>query len=1248
MNDTKTPVPSTVPVTKKARSWLITGAVGLFSAIVFGILYLFVLAPSIPDGNIGWFLFSFATGLTMIVMPCTLPLAFVIVPLSMGKGLIRGIAMALAFGLGIAVTLSMYGVAAALLGGVAIDALGADLDSIKNWVYTIAGTFALLFALSEIGLMNFHMPTYKGAAPAAIQKHGELIKAFMLGLFLGNVGVGCPHPATPLILIEIASSGDVLYGWLLFLTHAIGRILPLLLLAFMAILGVNGLNWLMARKDAVERTTGWAMVFVAGFILTLGLFSHDWWVNSGIHSGLETLTQEHRVNELMNDTLNTSVAHVHGFEDGTGLFGMPLHWGNWFLVTMWIFPMWWWYKKKKKAVEGGDDLCQEKVLKVKRNFLIVIALFIVVIFTYFLPQNFYLNSMNGDDHGEAAHDNADDHHGADASVNPEGIHAMPDGTIMNANGDVLEGGHVMPDGTIMLADGTTIGGAPSNIPAEATLYGVDAEGLPFANDPETVELVDGDSYDITAFYVQKEIGNRTLRMLAYNGSVPGPFIKAPQGSEVTINFTNNTDLDQTIHSHGLRLDNNFDGVPGLTQNVVKPGNSHSYTIKFEDAGVFWYHPHTRSDYGQEMGLYGNYIVEPIDGYTSPVNRQIPLVIDDILIENDKIFDFYKEITNFALLGRFGNEYLVNGEQDYSLEVEKGEVIRFLVTNVANARTYNLSLPGAEMKMVGADIGNYEREKFTEEFLISPSERMIVEAYFKESGTYSLTHSTPDGEVVLTEFVVGEESVDESYAEEFNILNENQDVIDEFNTFRSYISKDADKKLLLTVDLEGMVDHSAHGHATNDVEVDPYAGIHAMPNGDVMLGSGEVITGATVMDDGTIVLADGTVPGAPSIPKTRLESLQWNDETMSDKVNTSENVTWKMIDEDTGASSMMIPIADWTFVEGDLVKIRLTNDATADHVMQHPIHLHGQQFVVLTENGEINDNMAWKDTVLVFPGEVVEILVDMSNLGEWMSHCHISEHLHAGMMMQFRVENQNGYATGDEFRATVPAGMGHNMPSSDTKKSSQEFTFETPVTQSGYSVFAEPARFNEGVRQEITLTLFDSELNGVVLSESYSEPLGITFVKSNNTQNFYTYPGNTTFDAVDHGGASHDNADGHHDAAPAPVHDNSDGHHGFNLVETAHAHGGTEDGHADATGRVYQYTVPVFFPEKGFYRAFIEFVPEGASEPIVLSVDVEVISSSFSVDNYGWSESKKWWILLTMSFILTLPLVVGVRKYINVK
>lgn len=1202
MAEPVTSVPSTID-TSKARSWLIFGAIGVFVSIVFGLLYLFVLAPNVPNGSVGWFLFSFATGLTMIVMPCTLPLAFVIVPLSMGKGLVKGLGMAVAFGVGIATTLSLYGVAAALLGGIAIDALGADLDSIKNWVYFVAGIFALVFALSEIGLLNFHMPTYSGSAPAFIQKRGEFIKAFLLGLFLGNVGVGCPHPATPLILIEIASSGDVLYGWLMFLVHAIGRILPLLLLAFLAILGVNGLNWLMTRKDAVEKTTGWAMVFVAGFILTLGLFSHDWWVNSGIHSGLEVITQEARFNALINDTLGTDVAHVHGLEVGEGLFGLPLSLGNWFLVSVWIIPIWWWYFRKKKGMELGTAQCDAKLLSVKRNFLIVISIFIVVTFTHFLPKNFYLESISGvghgDDHGSETEHLHDDSHAHGDNSATAGAHVMSDGTIMGADGNVLLGAHAMPDGTIMMSDGTVISETKSmgGAAMAGEKFSKSTDGLPDAINPETIELKNGDSYNITAYYVKKEIGNRTLRMLSYNGSVPGPFIKVSQGAEIDINFTNNSDIGQTIHSHGVRVDNNFDGVPGLTQNIVAPGESFTYKVKFDDSGVYWYHPHTRDDYGQEMGLYGNYLIEPEAGYSSPVNREIPLVIDDVLIENNQIADFYKEFTNFALLGRFGNEYLINGEKNYTLTVKSGEVVRFFVTNVSNARTYNLSLPGATMKMVGADIGQYEREYFAKSFLLSPAERVIVEAYFDDPGTYQLLHTMPDGDIELVRFVVSDENVETSYEADFNLLNTNKTVVDEFSNFRSYLNSDPEKKLLLTLDVIGnTVDHSAHAHG---------------------------------------VVTEGS-----------LGQIQWNDATHGDYVNTTNNIIWKLVDQDS--NKVNLSIDDWTFTKGSLVKIRLTNDAAADHVMQHPIHLHGQRFVILSKDGVPNQNFVWKDTVLVLPGETVDILVDMSNLGEWMTHCHISEHLHAGMMMPFRVEDENGYATGDEYRAENPTAKPSNqhmmqanvqMMNMDVNKripnNDANFDFNSSFPTSDYRLSVDKTTLQAGKVVQFAFSILDKSGKVVSMSSDWSIPVSVLFVKSDNAEKIKTFPGNTAFD-------SYAPVDTH----ITPVHDNSDGHHGLNIINTVYASGGDDHNH-DADG-TFSYSVPVAFVEKGIYKAFVSFVPQGESDIIVLPLDVEVLSGGYSVDNYGWSKTTKWWILFLGSLILMAPLVWVVRKYVNVE
>src|SRR5690606_8239322 len=122
------------------------------------------------------------------------------------------------------------------------------------------------------------------------------------------------------------------------------------------------------------------------------------------------------------------------------------------------------------------------------------------------------------------------------------------------------------------------------------------------------------------------------------------------------------------------------------------------------------------------------------------------------------------------------------------------------------------------------------------------------------------------------------------------------------------------------------------------------------------------------------------------------------------------VRWILRDTDTKKENM--DIDDWIFKKRELVKIEIFNNPNAEHVMQHPIHFHGQRFLILDRDGVPNENMVWKDTTLVLPGETINILVEMSNPGVWMTHCHIAEHLHAGMMLNFRVEEEDGTAVGD--------------------------------------------------------------------------------------------------------------------------------------------------------------------------------------------------------------------------------------------
>ncbi|OGZ96638.1 MAG: hypothetical protein A3I44_01155 [Candidatus Sungbacteria bacterium RIFCSPLOWO2_02_FULL_51_17] len=400
--------------------------VGLLFFIIGGLLFFlfFDFASLAKDGGahigLGWYALSYAAGLTMIVLPCTLPLAFVVVPLSMGKGPVKGLSIALAFGVGVVATLSMYGVVTAYLGNAAISGLGASIETVKNYMYLFAGLFAYVFALGELGLVKFRMPTYSGAYPMFIQRQKDVIKALMLGLFLGNIGIGCPHPATPFILTRIATSGDIYEGWLLFFVHAIGRILPLLLLAILGIIGVNALSFVVTHKEKIERATGWGMVFVAGFILTLGLFSHDWWVNSGQHTLFEEIVQEQRFTTSIAENLGVENVHRHGpIAVPQTLFDLPWQLGNWFLVFVWVLPFWWYYRRKKAGLSALPDdeqrVWRAKLTTLFWNYILLTALLLLLV-VYVLPTRFYQQSLSEsmmhDDAETVAHaheDEPDDH-----------------------------------------------------------------------------------------------------------------------------------------------------------------------------------------------------------------------------------------------------------------------------------------------------------------------------------------------------------------------------------------------------------------------------------------------------------------------------------------------------------------------------------------------------------------------------------------------------------------------------------------------------------------------------------------------------------------------------------------------------------------------------------------------------------------------------------------------------------------------
>ena len=229
-----------------------------------------------------------------------------------------------------------------------------------------------------------------------------------------------------------------------------------------------------------------------------------------------------------------------------------------------------------------------------------------------------------------------------------------------------------------------------------------------------------------------------------------------EGTEIVVHVENHGDLDTTVHWHGLRLENRYDGVPHETQAPIPVGGEFSYRIQFPDPGLYWYHPHIREDYTQELGLYGNILVVPADpDYWPPADRDLIVTLDDILIEDGKIAPFSPTETSYAAMGRFGNRLLVAGDPDLRLSFPAGEVMRLWLTNTANTRVFNVTLPGTRMKLVGGDSGRVEQEEFVEQVVLAPSERVVVDVLVESPGELTLEHHTPNRTYRLAAITVTE-------------------------------------------------------------------------------------------------------------------------------------------------------------------------------------------------------------------------------------------------------------------------------------------------------------------------------------------------------------------------------------------------------------------------------------------------------------------------------------------------------------
>jgi FtsP/CotA-like multicopper oxidase with cupredoxin domain len=550
-------------------------------------------------------------------------------------------------------------------------------------------------------------------------------------------------------------------------------------------------------------------------------------------------------------------------------------------------------------------------------------------------------------------------------------------------------------------------------PPATESFPTDPSGLPEAGRPALLELADGDTLDLQVGPVAKRLGDTTVRMLGYNGSIPGPTLKVQQGSEIIVHVENNGDLDTTVHWHGLRLENKYDGVPHETQAPIPVGGEFTYRIQFPDAGLYWYHPHIREDYTQELGLYGNILVEPADpDYWPSADRELILTVDDLLVEEGKIAPFSPVETSYAAMGRFGNVFLTSGDPELRLAARVGEVVRRWLTNTANTRVFNLAVPGARMKLVGGDSGRVERQELVESVVLAPSERAVVDLLVEEPGELHLEHQTPDRTYRLATMTVTEgQAAPSSAAQEFERLRRAPELEAERRGLDRWLAAAPDKVLALVAQMDdpaampagaGPVTYACpmHPEVTSDQPGRcPKCGMKLLA---VTPGTQE----HTPMDHSHMDHShmDHGDMDHGAMDHSGADGIEWEDDMVEvNRLTTTATMHWRFLDRTSGTDS---PAINWQFTVGERVKLRLVNEMDSDHPMHHPFHLHGAgRFLVLSRDGVVEPNLVWKDTVLVRTGQTVDILFDVSNPGLWMAHCHIAEHMQSGMMFSFTVTRE---------------------------------------------------------------------------------------------------------------------------------------------------------------------------------------------------------------------------------------------------
>ena len=437
---------------------------------------------------------------------------------------------------------------------------------------------------------------------------------------------------------------------------------------------------------------------------------------------------------------------------------------------------------------------------------------------------------------------------------------------------------------------------------------------------------------------------------AYDGQIPGPTLRLRQGEPVRIVVQNGLEEGTTVHWHGVRLPIAMDGVPGISQAPIQPGESFTSEFTPPDAGTFWYHPHADGLQQLGRGLSGALIVE--DKSPPAVDRDLLWMLTDWRLEDDdQISPNFDNSMEASMAGRIGDTVTLNGKVSEAEPFRAGERIRLRLVNGSLARIMALRFEGHRPLIVAFDGQPCEpHEPETGRLLLGPAMRV---------------------DVILD---MGGEP------------GQRYRVIDDFYN-------------QLTYTLTTLVYDAAPPLRTHPLDAPQALPPNPVPQPDLAAAERrELVIQGGMMGGGSMAGLGGMPSGG------MMNSGMMSGGGMSGMMGSGMSMggagapTWAI----NGNSMLgdgqagMPPLLTLKLGQSYILSLR---NQTA---WWHPMHLHGHSFRVLSRNGIAVPHREWMDTVLISPREAVDIAFVADNPGDWMLHCHVMNHQVSGLMTILRI------------------------------------------------------------------------------------------------------------------------------------------------------------------------------------------------------------------------------------------------------